>query len=166
MTESASVAGLSAEVRILHVGNGQITPSMYRQLDEVNLERFEAFGRVKDNKLKSGEGVLKLVGRDTKTGALVRYDAQPPPADWPTRPGPPEFSHWLLHTQTHAQKYVRFSHTVTEGPDGRGVVWTVSSNANCLSRYGWHVTQDRPPGSRFGEICLGAPSSNRKSAAP
>jgi hypothetical protein len=30
--ESASVAVLSAEVRVLQVGNGQITRSMYRQL--------------------------------------------------------------------------------------------------------------------------------------
>jgi hypothetical protein len=81
MTESASVAGLSAEVRILHVGNGQITRSMYRQLDEVNLERFEAFGRVKDNKLKSGEGVLKLVGRDTK---LERWSVTTHNRPWQT----------------------------------------------------------------------------------
>ena len=39
-------------------------------------QRFEPFGQMKDNKLKSGEGVLQLVGCDTKTGALVRYDAQ------------------------------------------------------------------------------------------
>jgi hypothetical protein len=46
----------------------------------VDLAAFEPFGRVKDNKLKSGEGVLQLVGCDTKTGALVRYNAQLP--DW------------------------------------------------------------------------------------
>jgi hypothetical protein len=56
MSESASVEVLSAEVRVLKVGNGQITRSMYRQLDEATLERFEPFGRVKDNKRKTKEG--------------------------------------------------------------------------------------------------------------
>jgi hypothetical protein len=77
MSESASVEVLSAEVRVLKVGNGQITRSMYRQLDEATLDRFEPFGRVKDNKRKTKEGVLQLVGRDSKTAALVRYIAQP-----------------------------------------------------------------------------------------
>jgi hypothetical protein len=96
MTESASVKVLSAEIRVLQVGNGEITRSMYRQLDGVSLERFEASGRVKDNKVKSGEGVLQLVGRDTRTAALVRHDPQPP--DWSAVDGPSEFAHWLLHT--------------------------------------------------------------------
>jgi hypothetical protein len=41
MSEAASVEVLSAEVRVLQVGNGQITRSMYRQLDEAAFERFE-----------------------------------------------------------------------------------------------------------------------------
>ena len=55
MSESASVEVLSAEVRVLQVGNGQLTRSMYRQLDEATFERFEPFGRVKDNKRKPEE---------------------------------------------------------------------------------------------------------------
>ena len=54
------------------VGNLQLTRSMYRQLDEAVPKQFEPFGRVKDNKRKTKEGVLQLVGRDSKTGALVR----------------------------------------------------------------------------------------------
>jgi hypothetical protein len=50
MSESASVEVLRAEVRVLQVGNGQITRSMYRQLDEANPEQFEPFGRVRDGK--------------------------------------------------------------------------------------------------------------------
>jgi hypothetical protein len=53
MSESASAEVLSAEVRVLQVGNGQITRSMYRQLDEATLDRFEPFGRVKDNKAEA-----------------------------------------------------------------------------------------------------------------
>jgi acyl-CoA hydrolase len=71
MSESGSDGVLSAEVRVLQVGNGQITRSIYRQLDEATFERFEPLGRVKDDKRKPKEGVLQLVGRDTTTGALV-----------------------------------------------------------------------------------------------
>jgi hypothetical protein len=56
----------------------QITPAMYRQLDEAILERFEAVGRVRDDKSRpknAREGLLQLIGRDTATGAPVRYDA-------------------------------------------------------------------------------------------
>jgi hypothetical protein len=45
MSESASVEVLSAEVRVLQVGNRQITRSVYRQLDEATSERSEPFGR-------------------------------------------------------------------------------------------------------------------------
>jgi hypothetical protein len=135
MTESASAEVLSAQIRVIQVGSGQITRSMYRQLDKVSPERFEAFGRVKDNKLKSGEGVLHLVGRDTKTGALVRCDAQPPPTDWPKRAGPSEYAHWQLHPRHYS--------SVAESPDGRHLLWTWSE-ANCPNPYGWHVSQKRP----------------------
>jgi hypothetical protein len=63
---------------------------MYRQLDEAAFEWFEPFGRVRENKRKPNEGVLQLVGRETKTGALVRYAAHPrlvkggPSAAWPS----------------------------------------------------------------------------------
>ena len=49
MSESARVEVLCAEVRVLQMGNGQITLSMYRQLDQSTFERFEPFGRVRDN---------------------------------------------------------------------------------------------------------------------
>jgi hypothetical protein len=153
MTESARFEVLSAEIRILQVGNGQITRSMYRQLDEVSIERFEAFGRVKDNepksgdnKLKSGERVLQLVGRDTKTGALVRYDARPPA--WPVSNGPSEFAHWLLHTGKHIWPP---EYPVAESPDGCRVVWTGMSKTHCPNRVGWHVSQKRPPGLSIAE---------------
>jgi len=124
MSESASVEVLSAEVRVLKVGNGQITRSMYRQLDEATLERFEPFGRVKDNKRKPKEGVLQLVGRDSKTAALVRYIAQP--SNWSKQQGPSEFEHWLQHTRQSAP------YPVANGPDERRLVWT--GDADCLPR--------------------------------
>jgi hypothetical protein len=41
-------------------------------------ERFQPFGRVRDNEGSPKVGELQLVGRDTETRALVRCDAQPP----------------------------------------------------------------------------------------
>jgi hypothetical protein len=78
MSESARVEVLAAEVRVLQVGDGQVTRSMYRQLDEASVERFEPFGRMRDDKRNPKEGVLQLVGRDTTTGTLVRHSADPP----------------------------------------------------------------------------------------
>jgi hypothetical protein len=80
MSESASVEVLSADVRVIQVGNGQVTLSMYRQLDQAAFERFQPFGRVRDNERNPKKGMLQLVGRDTETGTLVRCDAHPP--DW------------------------------------------------------------------------------------
>jgi hypothetical protein len=91
MSESANVEVPSAEVRVLQMGSGQITLSMYRQLDEATFERFKPFGRVRDNERSPKEGVLQLVGRDTETGVLVRCDAYPP--DWSPREGSSEFAH-------------------------------------------------------------------------
>jgi hypothetical protein len=124
MRESARVEVLCAEVRVLQVGNGQITLSMYRQLDETTFERFEPFGRVKDIEPDYNERVLQLVGRDTKTGALVRYYPRSP--DWSRRvdgtrrDGPSEFAHWLLHTE---QSTPDWPYPVADGPDGHRLLW-------------------------------------------
>jgi hypothetical protein len=145
MGESKSAGVLTAEVRVLQVGNGQITRSMYRQLDEAIPERFQPLGRVKDNKRIPKEwgipkeGMLQLVGRDTKTGALVRYDANPP--DWSASDAPEEFTHWLTHTNQSGWYY-----GVATGPDGRNVIWTRSStpDGSCPGPFGWHVSKDIP----------------------
>ena len=50
---------------------------------------------MRDNKRELREGELRLVGRDTETGVLVRYDVQAP--DWSALAGPDEFTHWLEH---------------------------------------------------------------------
>jgi hypothetical protein len=67
----------------------------------------------------------------------VRYDAQPPPTDWPKRAAPSEFSHWQLHTRYSS------SYQVATSPNGRHVQWTWSE-ANCPNPYGWHESQKRP----------------------
>jgi hypothetical protein len=138
ITESASVDVLTAEVRVLQVGNRQITRSIYRQLDAATFERFEPFGRVRNNERDIRDGALQLVGRDTTTGALVRYDAYPP--DWSPQEGPLEFGHWLLHTKQSARQQV------ADGPDGRRVVWTRNRDGwdSCPGPSGWHVSKNKP----------------------
>jgi hypothetical protein len=69
MSKSPRVEVLTAEVRVLKVGNGQITRSMYRQLDVATFERFEPFGRVNDIESGHNERVLQVVGPDTETGS-------------------------------------------------------------------------------------------------
>jgi hypothetical protein len=138
MSESASVEVLTAEVRVLQVGTGQITRSMYRQLDGATLERFEPFGRVRDNRRKPRDGVLQLVGRDTRTGALVRHDAYPP--DWSERAGPPEFAHWLLH-QAERSGY----QTEVARHKGFAIVWeNYLSYRPCDAPRFWHDRDGTP----------------------
>jgi hypothetical protein len=65
---TATVETLTAEVRVLMVGNRQVTLSVYRQLDKVDSMEIVPFGRVNDGK-DSGTWV---VGKDAESGALVR----------------------------------------------------------------------------------------------
>jgi hypothetical protein len=70
---TATVETLTAEVRVLMVGNRQVTLSVYRQLDTVNLADMEPFGRVNDSK----DDGRWLVGKCVETGALVRASFRP-----------------------------------------------------------------------------------------
>lgn len=69
---TATVETITAEVRVLMVGNRQVTLSVYRQLDAVDLKNVEPFGRVNDGK----EACLWVVGREIKTGALVKAEVK------------------------------------------------------------------------------------------
>jgi hypothetical protein len=62
---SATVETLVAEVRVLMVGSRQVTLSVARQLDWVDLEDMEPFGRVRLDTSAT------VIGRDRDTGALV-----------------------------------------------------------------------------------------------
>jgi hypothetical protein len=155
MGESASVEVLSAEVRVLQVGNGQLTRGMYRQLDEAAPRRFEPFGRVKDNKRRpkdrwpltgrdSGTGVL-LIGRDTETGALVRYHAQPP--DWSATDGPEAFAHWMRHWAQLNGTFITYHRGYEVAKyQGLAIHWMVSYRDICAAPEAWHV-RDKAPDS-------------------
>lgn len=88
MTErkTATVETLTAEVRVLMVGSRQVTLSVFKQLDEVELEsddgdHFQPWGRVRsgekmrdwDHRSKPFmvEPWLELIGRDDRMGSLV-----------------------------------------------------------------------------------------------
>lgn len=61
----AIVTTLAAEVRVLMVGSRQVTLSVARQLDRVELSQIQPFGRVR---LSDGEMVI---GRSCRDGSLV-----------------------------------------------------------------------------------------------
>lgn len=74
--KTAHVELLTAKVRVLMVGSRQVTLSVYRQLDNVEPEDIEAFGRTADS--RDGDTYLYVIGRDRNTGALVRSGVRPP----------------------------------------------------------------------------------------
>lgn len=67
---------LTAEVRVLMVGNRQITLSVFRQLDAVKQDDCEPMGRIND----STTGRQLMIGRHRTTGVLVRasFDRENP----------------------------------------------------------------------------------------
>jgi hypothetical protein len=68
-TNTATVETLTAEVRVLMVGKRQVTLSVYRQLDTVDLPLMEPFGRVRDS--HDGHETW-VVGRRLETSELVK----------------------------------------------------------------------------------------------
>lgn len=88
----------------------------------------------KDIEPDHNERVPQLVGRDTETGALVRYYPRPP--DWSrridgtSRDGPSEFAHWLLHTE---QSTPDWPYPVADGPNGHRLLWTGHAIAYCAN---------------------------------
>lgn len=91
---------LTAEVRALMIGKRQVTLSVYRQLDTVEPEDCEPFGRVRDGQAASSQSrsyrpalsIVHVVGRSKTTGALVRARRVEPehPAPWIERGLPPQ----------------------------------------------------------------------------
>jgi hypothetical protein len=69
-SETATVEVLTAEVRVLQVGSRQVTMSVYRQLDRVDPDEIEPFGRVRDG--SDDPAWVYVVGRHVDTGALAR----------------------------------------------------------------------------------------------
>lgn len=68
--KTATIETLTAEVRVLMVGSRQITMSVYGQLDVVNAEEIQPFGRVGPSRAEWWE--LWVIGRNVATGDLVR----------------------------------------------------------------------------------------------
>jgi hypothetical protein len=69
-TTTATVQTLTAEVRVLKVGSRQITQSVYWQLDPVEFDEIEPFGRVRTSNCSGNR--IRMVGAHRETGELVR----------------------------------------------------------------------------------------------
>lgn len=71
-TDTATVQALTAEVRVLMVGNRQITLSVARQLDTVKPYDYliEPFGRVHLYEKNDDAGIV-VIGRHIGSGSLV-----------------------------------------------------------------------------------------------
>jgi hypothetical protein len=96
---------------------------------------------VKDDKRKPKEGVLQLVGRDTKTRALVRYNAQPP--EWSASDGTEEFTHWMRHKpRVHQLGYGRGYAVATS--KSFAIFWTGRFDRVCNAPNFWHVNDETP----------------------
>lgn len=66
---SAEVHTLTAEVRVLMVGNRQVTLSIARQLDAVPNQDISPFGRI--NAFWNRDADVSVIGPHKRTGALV-----------------------------------------------------------------------------------------------
>lgn len=66
----ATVEALTAQVRVLMVGSRQITLSVYWQLDDVDPDKVEIFGRVAPGQAE--QGWTYAVGSHKESGDLVR----------------------------------------------------------------------------------------------
>ena len=78
--QAAVVEVLTAEVHVLMVGNRQVTLSVFRQLDWVDNDAIEPFGRVRDPRSKTRHYVA-VVGRRLDGGSLVRSGVESDPLD-------------------------------------------------------------------------------------
>ena len=68
-TNQATVETLTAEVRVLTVGNRQITQSVAKQLDAVPYGQIKPFGRIRFT--GDENGTVRVIGADN-TGTLVK----------------------------------------------------------------------------------------------
>lgn len=82
----AIVKTLTAEVRCLMVGNRQVTLSVYRQLDVVDADAIEPFGRVSDSRNAVHASTVYVVGRKTVDGMLAKSECSP--VYWPETVAP------------------------------------------------------------------------------
>ena len=76
-TTAARVEVLTAEVRVLMVGSRQVTLSVYAQLDRVEPEEIEPFGRVRPRDAEYGH--IYVVGASTRPidqGTLARSSGE------------------------------------------------------------------------------------------
>lgn len=72
MSNTATVETLTAEVRVLMVGNRQITAGVANQLDSVTWWDLKPFGRYRQS-----DGTLRIIGSNNTDGTLVTAPMPP-----------------------------------------------------------------------------------------
>lgn len=109
-SSAATVEVLTAEVRVLMVGNRQVTMSVYKQLDHVPAGELATFGRVNFTDRDKPTGRVRVVGRHIPTGALARshLDEPLPPAYWNRAGDVPGSDNWFRvgPARSHLGNYV------------------------------------------------------------
>ncbi|QDH93755.1 hypothetical protein HWC36_gp44 [Corynebacterium phage StAB] len=77
--KSANVTTMTATVRILQVGNRQLTKAMARQLDRVQWGELEPFGRIANWEYDESRPYVRVIGRRIADGELVTAVVAGPP---------------------------------------------------------------------------------------
>lgn len=121
---TATVATLSAEVRVLQVGSRQVTLSVFRQLDFSPL--IEPFGRVRPGYAQE-QGRLWVVGRSLRAedeGALVKSWVPLPEdiAKWKRDAAMSADPGWVVHEP--AVRWRRASEAEREAMEAASTAWT------------------------------------------
>ena len=90
---------------------------------------------------------MLLVGRDSETGALVRYHAQPP--DWSESEGPEEFAHWMRHWFQLTGSFITYhlGYPVARY-QGLEIRWRVGYKDVCAAPEFWHIRDKAPESVR------------------
>lgn len=118
MSATATVETLTAEVRVLMVGNRQVTLSVARQLDEVDFVELSPFGRIRST--REYTSAVEVIGKHRESGALARATVSQPM--WLTE-SPAVFNHWAFHAQLNL---LRGSRVKVREHEGRALQWEPS----------------------------------------
>lgn len=135
MTETATVETLTAEVRVLMVGNRQITLSVFHQLDRCPAEDVKPFGRVRVTK-DLPRDVVEIVGA-APDGNLVRANVSRPTTTFRGMDIPSEVEHHIAHSAG-----LKRDQTIATSPKGRRLIYiSNTSTSPCSVDWGCDLTK-------------------------
>lgn len=130
-TNTATIETLTAEVRVLQVGNRQITLSVVKQLDRNHYANLEPMGRIRSgrkNEPTATERSIEVVGRNRFTGAL----------EWAYAPrgirpvDTDEWRHWAEHMKKQGR--IKDNTAVVAKYNDKELTWHVPKYLVCPLR--------------------------------